>query len=1698
MDKQIYIEDVPSIELGGQTYTTSDDSLIASFNTDVTYNTSTDYIEYFIYNANKELIDSVESLKSFAIYGTDLSISPEQDLENRAYLDGKYYTVYNFLRPLLSSSIQEPYYISQISTDRTEIRLASTNILGGDIVDSTVALKTAIEAAPFQKDFYLNFGSNNLIIANNILLDESDPSNVTVLIKLYEPLSEELDIQSQCWAVEKIAESKAYLINVTLSFAGEDNTLKIKGPNFNLQVSSETNKSTEYQTTSGLKNANNSNLTYQLNSVLAETGIDLNIDYSNYTNFIFFSSAQTRLENFYYKLGLIEEYTYSASFGSTSNNYYNSGSSNYWQNKLNETITNFDGYEYYLYFESGSNTWPKSNSTPPYTNYSTTSTEGLNWLVGQSAIAETYDENNKDGLVEAIPLYIKEDPNNANFELFVEMVGQHFDSIWVYTQAIPQKYNSDNRVESGLSKDLIGTALKDFGIKLYQNNFTSDNLYNTYLGYTPSGSLLPYTGQELITSYVTASATGSLIPLDNLSSEIYKRLYHNLPFLLKKKGTVEGLNTLITTFGIPDTILRVYEYGGKDQNTNTFDQWQQQYDLTFLNTGSSYVTSSFVLNSTWAATSNRPSAVEFKFMTPGTPSSTHYSQSLWSTNNGAAILLKYTGSAYSSGSYTGSIVSPYSQYGLLEFYPSSSDLNTTASIYLPFFDGGWWSILINKNSSTDFTLYAKNSLYNGNDGNTLGFQASSSVSLANPWATATEAYLGKSTIPSEIFSGSLQELRYYTQPISENTFDAYVMNPGSIEQSQYLAFRASLGGELYTASISIHPKVSGTQITTSSFSSDSFFYITGSANYVPNVTTVFYDQPTAGIKNAVSDKIRVQSTDVYGTTLSGLNTLQQTSPLNKSFTKDVNYIEVGFSPQNEINEDINSQFGYFNIGEYIGDPRFVSQSSYTYPALEQLSLDYFKKYTESYNYTDYLRLIKFFDNSLFKLLKDFIPARTSAATGAIIKQHLLERNRQRPAQVSYTQPEYTASVTSVARDYQTGSIGVFTGGPGGSVNALTFTSQSWSSSILTKAGLVNQINSSQYEFFNGAYSGSSIGVINNKLQDNPLLGSAYRVGIPDLQNLNVELSSDFNSGTITSGPITFPFGTFYSTGGGTYLPLPLNQVTAGPTYYNSGAYTYTPGYNVQADLVFNFSGSVTNTVGTYYFIQFTILENNVAIAGITLGPDYQDTGTEAFKNSITLSNYALKAGSVYSVYYRFGSSIGGATVNILDSANTNWTVTVDNLYALSTYYLDPTVYTQQNFPGDINNFSDYNSLLNNVYSNRVSDKYYDVDYSTNLLNPVNFQSIISESALYAQVQDSNYTSGSVWTKARYSGTKLTSATYNTYTAGDISYGETAVIDSYGDYIGYFDTIESSDPEYPGGGIVNLQYLIHTDGTVIGLTAANENLFLVENTFKAGSPATFLGQSYSSTNSTTAVPIIEGGASYRTILVKSGSRSGSPGTYADLAIAFENYPNGYSSGGQDTTYDTIYFATSSLNSTVLQDSGSAPAYTKGWLSMMLRPSSSVAGICTGFSPQDNQISIWNKYQSKYYNAFIPYEETFFPLRTYDYIRFGLTNPVNITASVDYSFSSFALYRIVSSSIGDVNDIASNLTLESTITGSFSANLPTTIGSVPQGFRIFRRVPDETKVTVSPLPGYLQNGILVPNNFNPNVDPLALARKVGLIT
>ncbi|MCA9748750.1 MAG: hypothetical protein KC414_06565, partial [Romboutsia sp.] len=51
------------------------------------------------------------------------------------------------------------------------------------------------------------------------------------------------------------------------------------------------------------------------------------------------------------------------------------------------------------------------------------------------------------------------------------------------------------------------------------------------------------------------------------------------------------------------------------------------------------------------------------------------------------------------------------------------------------------------------------------------------------------------------------------------------------------------------------------------------------------------------------------------------------------------------------------------------------------------------------------------DNSLFKIIKDFAPARTSLATGIVIKQSILERNKYPVPQVSLDSSSYSSSIT---------------------------------------------------------------------------------------------------------------------------------------------------------------------------------------------------------------------------------------------------------------------------------------------------------------------------------------------------------------------------------------------------------------------------------------------------------------------------------------------------------------------------------------------------------------------------------------------------------------------------------------------------------------------------------------------------------------
>jgi hypothetical protein len=1187
-----------------QEYSSNQEILIPSILSSSLFNPETDYIVTSLETPTGDLLYSTKDTR-FSIRNVpntvtqestpEVIVFPLEDLTNSGYNEGNYNIFYNFYRVTLESD-KYSFFIKDISPSRTEIRLSVNNLENANIESLFNEFKNLLDNGTYFKDFYLNIGDYYYIAVNTQLDNSTSP--YTILFKLYQPLPSEVELNNQVQVVFETAETYGFNIDVPITpITFIDDVEYIKGPNFNLSLDDQVNNSTFEQSYESLTTSPLTSSYNQLQNIISQKGVTIDVDYTDFSNFIHFSSATQRLLNFYHKVSLLEDYNNDlntlSNLASFNLNSQVTPSFQIIQDKITDVIKNFDGFENYLYYTSGTYAYPKTNPTPPYTLKPTGSSEVLIWLGsivegsgvygGRLFTASLYDEQNQDYLYNTVPKYLREDPINIGYELFISMIGQHFDNLYVYIDAITDRYDADNRLNYGIPKELVADALRSMGIKLYQNNFSSDDLYAAFLGINGSGSFLPPTGSEVITNYVTAS--NEPIPLNNLNLETYKRLYHNLPYLLKKKGTVEGLRALINIFGIPDTILRISEFGGKNKdNTNDWDYFQNKFNYALFCSGSDgEITSNniripWVINPDWNSPNNVPQTLNFRFKPHNIfPSSSEYAI-LASTEEEASpnpffhLTLTYTGSGYSSASYSGSIPSSSNQYATLTYWGVSSSVSTSIiSINAPFYDGNWWTV--NISSGSNYTLRVANQIYNGYDGFKIGYVFStSSTSTNQAWGRSVDVYFPyQKNISSEFvtlngknyrsITGSYQEIRYYNIVLGENEFYDLVVNPYSIEGSNYsssaenLVFRAPLGTDLKinTGSLtSIHPKITGSYIT-NSFSSDSLYYISSSGKLVftPQTEFIYYDQPAVGIRNRISHKIKPEDNLLpTGNTLSPYRSLQQRYPQSESYTRDVNYIEVAFSPQNEINDDINSSMGYFNIGEYIGDPRQVSESTYSYPDLDKLRDSYFDKYYKNYNWNDYIRLIKYFDNSLFKMIKDFTPARSGLATGVVIKQHLLERNKQRPAQVEISQHDYSGSIDTTF--IEGGAGGVFNdlnnlgssleGQSQGVKNTLApYVTQSWTYEVQTPSGSLIKTQSTQDEFYNGELQGTEVEVTNGELNDwntskySPTLEINYNVvfytsSITSLDvflNLNTspnagEIYLWYDTGSITNPGIGMP------------------------------------------------------------------------------------------------------------------------------------------------------------------------------------------------------------------------------------------------------------------------------------------------------------------------------------------------------------------------------------------------------------------------------------------------------------------------------------------------------------------------------------------------------------------------------------------------
>lgn len=979
--------------------TPQEQNLVASTEMTRFFGISGDFVQLFIYTNLDTLVFNNPNFQEYSVTeNKEVNFDPAYDIESAGFRLGTYNMVYNFLRPLLTQNPNLDLFIYQISPDRKEIKVRTTadNNL---FFSNAVAYIDLIQSREYFIEYYLDFGNNNLITALSLAAEKDVFGTSTVIIKLENSLPQNIIVNSPLNVVEKIVNTYSYQAILTSEVSSSITFPSLREANFTLDVDSYRIGSSDYYSFNQITNLTQSSELQTMLAFISSSNPTINVDYTNYNNFIHFGSAQQQLETFKYKLGKIQSLQSGiSSLPPTDLNRIIS------QSVIDQTIQSFTNYEEYLYYQSSSVAWPKSNITLPYINQSTGSVESIIWYNNQSYSASYYDEFNNNNLIYALPIYLQESPTFSNVESFVYSMGQMFDEIWLYIKAITDLWKADNSLADGISKDMVGNALQSLGIKLYTDG-DQDNLYTWLYGTNQQGS--PYFTTSSWQTGITASQY-TLSGQDEAKS-IFKRIYANLPTLLKSKGTDRFINYLNTLYGIPDTILFPMEFGGIDKSSNTAEYNYSRFSAALQFQPFKY---SFVDNLT--TSSYGIQNIEFRFK----PTNLN-------TSSNQTLLI---GSNHTTPSTADWIIylqpTSVNGYNYANVVLWTNTTNVTQSVSIPAFVTGsnkeynWWNVAW-QNEGTGSKLYVKNEL-NGE----IGYNVSTSYSIPVYDDITTRIELGNvnplfsTTLPSSLSLGScysqLQELRGWSISLSESILNTHTLNPesyvGNITNDAYdnLIFRFPLGNNLYT-NFGI---VTGSQ---PNLTSNYFLYFNGTwqpSDYVYS-TEQYYTQPAVGGYSVPNtDKIRIESQTLATNRLQLLKSVVYNNPTS-SRTNDIHLTQVGFSPQDQINNDIIAQLGTtYNLDQIIGDPRY-SDLNY-YPGLETLQEDYFEKYISPYNYKDFIQLIETYHKSLFRYLETYIPGRANNASGVVIKPHILERSKTRRYEPTIDTASYNGQTETVS------------------------------------------------------------------------------------------------------------------------------------------------------------------------------------------------------------------------------------------------------------------------------------------------------------------------------------------------------------------------------------------------------------------------------------------------------------------------------------------------------------------------------------------------------------------------------------------------------------------------------------------------------------------------------------------------------------
>ena len=971
-----------------------------------------DRVELHVYTEAGQYIGSDHSVTNWSLdVNKDklrvVTVDFHNDIRRLNLTNGKFKIVYNFNRNYVGSyESDNKLFIKDISNSRRELKVSLVNPDDNHALNQMKRFATIVvnnrynlvssydpNAEQKQIEMNMNFGNNNIFKIINMKM----VNHAEVILRLYEPLPNQFDLDDRFWLSSELLRpytDSIYLIPNEIPKTGN----YIKPANFNIEVDYWKSSETELKSWEDILGSNAVTSQRLIDQYFSGSlqGVNINIDYSRFENFVHFSSAEERVRNFKYKLDLIEFYdnelatfdNYTGSLGSNRTNI---------ETLRRNVIGGFDGFEKHLYYNYSSSIFshasqsaeyepfPKQNSDYPYNLFSTTASISEGWYNNILETATEYDRGNDSSLRRTIPEHIVEDANNQSYVLFMDMIGQHYDIIWSYIEHFKDIYNRDEHPKRGTSNELLYQIAKSYGWTLTHGKQVED-LWKYTFGVDENNNMIS-----------SGSGQGQSLSGRERVYEVWKRIVNNLPYILKTKGTSRSIKALISCYGIPESVISIREYGGPRTDNFSSSVDYTRYENLLEVGNNSYFTIPW---KSVKGTGNYPQGIEISFK-PLSTNVYEYSgkQTLFQLGDGnnAKVIVEFE--ATSSDKEKANI----------NLLVSGSSGYVSASINDVFLYNGSYTNLVVKretNTNTDsipqvYTLAVKSNKYQKVFLDETATVTVSSSNVNNSWTTDNIFYggYGNNFSNSNGFSGSIYGVRYWNvalgdAQIANHTLSLRAYNSNNISSSyDDLALRVDFndGGIDYSATSSIaseHPNKSNTTFNDDTTPLSASLINIDNSNR--NAQTIDYrvDGVSLGINSMYSNKVRIESSS-----LNGNLSIDKRSELGAfdTYPNDSNRMDVVFSPQTIINEDIIESYGSFKIDDYIGDPREMDKTRYN--QLEKLAETYWKKYLRPNDFVSYIRVFQEYDFSVFDQIRQTLLSRTNKVLGLLIEPNILERSK---------------------------------------------------------------------------------------------------------------------------------------------------------------------------------------------------------------------------------------------------------------------------------------------------------------------------------------------------------------------------------------------------------------------------------------------------------------------------------------------------------------------------------------------------------------------------------------------------------------------------------------------------------------------------------------------------------------------------------